>query len=153
MLVALWLVAAAQAPTTPPLVSVPDSPRTVTLTPAKREELSSRRRELQAQLPPMTTPVAATVGSGVLTVGGAVTLVVSFFASFFNTPCSGFLCSGLSFDAVRATTGYIAGLIFLAAGIATLPFSIRMVTHTRSERSLLEGEIENIDAQLGSVAP
>jgi len=151
VLLTFWLVVAAQ--TAPPLVSVPDAPRTATLTPAKRDELLSKRAELIAQMPPMTTPVAATIGSGVLTAGGALTLVVSFFASFFNAPCSGFLCIGLSFDAGRATTGYIAGLIFLAAGVATLPFSIRMLTHTRSERSLLEGEVENIDAQLGSVAP
>jgi hypothetical protein len=153
VLAALWLVAAAQTPTEPPLVSVPDAPRAVTLTPAKRDELLSKRRELSAQIPPLTTPVAATVGSGVLVLGGAATLFGSFIASFFNKPCTGFFCSTLAFDAGRATTGYIAGLIFLAAGIATLPFTIRMVTHTRSERSLLEGEIENIDGQLGAVAP
>ncbi len=152
MLVTLWLIAAAQTPSAPPLVPAPDSPRRATLTPATRDELISRRSELLAQMPPMSTPIAATVGSGVLTVGGAATLIVSFFASFFTRPCAGFFCTSLGFDAGRATTGYIAGLLFLAAGVATLPFSIRMLMHTRSERSLLEGEVENIDAQLGAGA-
>jgi len=148
VLLTLWLLTATQAPTTPPLVAAPDAPQAVTLTPAKRTELTAKRAELLAQMPPMSGPIAATTGSGLLVVGGAVTLIVSFIASIFEKPCTGFLCDGLTFDAGRATAGYIAGALFLAAGVATLPFSIRMLSRTRSERSDLDGEVEEIDERL-----
>lgn len=151
MLLTLWLLTAAQTPSPPPLVGA-DTPVVVTLTPAQHTELITRRAELVARIPPDTGPIAATVGSGLLVIGGAAALVVSFFASFFNKPCSGFFCSGLTFDAGRAAGGYIAGTLFLAAGVATLPFSIRMLSRTRSERSELETQIEEIDAQLRAQA-
>jgi hypothetical protein len=122
MLVAFWLLAAAQTS---------DAPRAPLLVPPvtadERAAMEQKYGPRNAEAPDVGSARLFVAGSGVFIGLGIVTLIGSFVASTYAVPCTGFICLGptYQFDPRRATPGWVVGGAVVMAGAIALIISIR----------------------------